>query len=123
LIRAFSEDASVIEFGSDYLQIVSFNFVAVGIVFTSSSVFQGIGNSWPPLISSALRLLIFVLPAIIMSRMAGFDIKHVWYLSVTTILFQAGVNWLLLRREFKKRLVFPPPGDNVASISGSATPA
>ncbi|HYJ04005.1 MAG TPA: MATE family efflux transporter, partial [Chthoniobacterales bacterium] len=64
LIRAFSEDASVIRFGSDYLRIVSFNFLAVGIVFTSSSVFQGIGNTWPPLISSAIRLLIFVLPAV-----------------------------------------------------------
>src|SRR5688572_9238282 len=119
LIRIFSDDASVITFGSDYLRIVSFNFVAVGIVFTSSSVFQGIGNSWPPLISSAIRLLIFVLPAVIMSRMAGFDIKHVWYLSVATILFQAGVNVLLLQREFKRKLVFPPPGD-LAAVTGSA---
>jgi putative MATE family efflux protein len=122
LIRAFSNDASVIRFGSDYLRIVSFNFVAVGIVFTSSSVFQGIGNSWPPLISSALRLLIFVLPAVILSRTAGFDIKQVWYLSVATILFQAGANFLLLRREFEKKLVFAE-GDNLASITGSATPA
>ena len=122
LIRAFSSDASVIKFGSDYLRIVSFNFLAVGIVFTSSSVFQGIGNSWPPLISSAVRLLIFVLPAIFMSRLAGFDIKHVWYLSVATILFQAGANWLLLRREFRKKLVFPE-GGNVAAIAESATPA
>ncbi|HEX8490139.1 MAG TPA: MATE family efflux transporter, partial [Chthoniobacterales bacterium] len=116
LIGAFSQDASVITFGSDYLRIVSFNFVAVGIVFTSSSVFQGIGNTWPPLISSAMRLLIFVLPALIMSRMAGFDIKHVWYLSVATILFQAGVNLLLLRREFQRKLRFSG-GDNLASIS------
>jgi Na+-driven multidrug efflux pump len=120
LIRAFSKDASVITFGSDYLRIVSFNFVAVGIVFTSSSVFQGIGNTWPPLVSSAIRLLIFVLPAVIMSRTAGFDIKQVWYLSVATILFQAGVNLLLLRREFQKRLVFPE-GDNLAAVAGSAT--
>ena len=49
LIRLFSSDPSVITFGADYLRIVSFNFVAVGIVFTSSSVFQGIGNTWPPL--------------------------------------------------------------------------
>lgn len=122
LIRAFSKDASVITFGSDYLRIVSFNFVAVGIVFTSSSVFQGIGNTWPPLISSAMRLIIFVLPAIIMSRLAGFEIKQVWYLSVATVLCQAGVNLLLLRREFQKKLVFPD-GDNLASIAGSATSA
>lgn len=122
LIGAFSKDVSVITFGSDYLRIVSFNFVAVGIVFTSSSVFQGIGNTWPPLISSAMRLLIFVLPAIILSRLAGFEIKQVWYLSMATIPFQAAANVLLLRREFGKKLVFAE-GDSVASISGSATPA
>ena len=119
LIRFFSDDAGVITFGADYLRIVSFNFLAVGIVFTSSSVFQGIGNSWPPLISSAIRLLIFVLPAVMMSRLAGFDIKHVWYLSVATILFQAGMNVLLLQREFKKKLVFPGQ-DGLAAVTGSA---
>lgn len=122
LIRVFSEDPSVIRFGSDYLRIVSFNFLAVGIVFTSSSVFQGIGNTWPPLISSATRLFIFVLPAIIMSRGAGFDIKHVWYLSVATALFQAGVNWLLLQREFRKKLVFPQ-GEGLPAVTGPATAA
>jgi MATE family, multidrug efflux pump len=122
LIRLFSNDPSVITFGADYLRIVSFNFLAVGIVFTSSSVFQGIGNTWPPLISSSIRLLTFILPAVIMSRIAGFDIKHVWYLSVATTLFQAGVNVILLQREFQKKLVFRD-GENLASISGSATPA
>jgi hypothetical protein len=44
LIRAFSRDPAVITFGSDYFKIVSFNFVAVELVFISSSVFQGIGK-------------------------------------------------------------------------------
>src|ERR1700719_3126165 len=64
MIRAFSKDRHVIDFGRYYLRIVSLNFVAAGIVFTSSSVFQGIGNTWPPLFSSMTRLLLFVLPAI-----------------------------------------------------------
>lgn len=105
-IRLFSGDAGVIAFGSDYLRIISLNFVAVGIVFTSSSVFQGIGNTLPPLASSMTRLLLFALPAALMSRMPGFQIKHVWYLSVASILFQACVNLLLLRREFRKKLTF-----------------
>lgn len=52
LIRIFSSDPRVIAFGSDYLRIVSLNFVSAGIVFTTSSVFQGIGNTLPPLFSS-----------------------------------------------------------------------
>src|SRR3954465_15605930 len=103
-IKAFTKDATVIEYGGDYLQIISLNFLAMGIVFTSSSVFQGIGNTLPPLISSATRLGLFVLPAIILASRPDFHIKQVWYLSVVSILFQAGVNLLLLRREFKKKL-------------------
>jgi MATE family, multidrug efflux pump len=120
-IRGFSNDPSVISFGSEYLQIISLNFVAMGIVFTSSSVFQGIGNTWPPLISSATRLLFFALPAVIMSRLPGFYIKQLWYLSVVSILLQAGVNLLLLQREFKRKLVFPDT-DHLAP-AGSASPA
>ena len=121
-IRCFTNDPSVIAFGSEYLQIISLNFVAMGIVFTSSSVFQGIGNTWPPLISSATRLVLFVLPAVMISRLPNFHIKEVWYLSVVSILFQAAANVLLLRREFRKKLVFPE-GDGLAPVTGSATPA
>ena len=121
-IRAFSNDPSVIAFGGEYLQIISLNFVAMGIVFTSSSVFQGIGNTWPPLVSSATRLLLFALPAVIMASQEHFYIKQVWYLSVASILFQAAADLLLLRREFQKRLVFPD-ADNMAAVTGSATPA
>ncbi len=109
LIRLFSKDAGVIAFGGEYLRIVSLNFLAAGIVFTSSSAFQGIGNTLPPLISSMTRLLLFVLPATLLSRTPGFQIRHVWYLSVASILFQAGVNLLLLRREFRRKLTFAEP--------------
>jgi putative MATE family efflux protein len=105
-IRFFSQDPQVIAFGSDYLRIVSFNFVAAGIVFTSSSIFQGLGNTLPPLFSSATRLILFVLPAVLLSRRAGFEIKYVWYLSVGSQLLQACFNLALLRWELRKKLNF-----------------
>jgi putative MATE family efflux protein len=122
-IRGFSKDPGVIAFGSDYLQIISLNFVAMGIVFTTSSVFQGIGNTWPPLLSSATRLLLFALPAAALSQMPGFQIRHVWYLSVVSILLQACTNLLLLRREFQRKLTFPESEKLSDGLSGSATTA
>ncbi len=118
LIRAFSKDPRVILFGSDYLRIVAFNFVAAGIVFTSSSVFQGIGNTWPPLLSSMTRLFLFALPAILLSRTPGFEIKEVWYLSVASQILQMCINLLLLRRELRKKLRFEGREN---FIPGSAT--
>src|SRR5438477_616905 len=113
MIRFFSKDAIVIQFGSDYLRIVAFNFVAAGIVFTSSSMFQGLGNTVPPLLSSASRLILFALPALWLSRTAGFDIKLVWYLSVGSQLLQACMNLLLMRRELQRKLRFGDGADFV----------
>ena len=120
LIHAFSNDPHVIDFGSDYLRIVSLNFVAAGIVFTTSSIFQGIGNTWPPLLSSMTRLFLFVLPAILVARTPGFEIKYVWYLSVASQVLQACINLLLLRHELRKKLRFEEP-DHL--IPGGATAA
>jgi MATE family, multidrug efflux pump len=106
MIRGFSQDPRVIAFGGDYLRIVGFNFVAAGIVFTSSSVFQGLGNTLPPLFSSMTRLLLFALPAVLLARTPDFHIKYVWYLSVASQGFQACVNLLLLRRELRVKLAF-----------------
>jgi putative MATE family efflux protein len=113
-IGLFSKDAAVIAFGNEYLRIISLNFVAMGAVFTSSSVFQGIGNTLPPLVSSMTRLFLFALPATILSYQPGFQIRYVWYLSVVSILFQACVNLLLLQREFRRKLIF----DETTALSG-----
>src|SRR2546430_5209414 len=118
LIRIFSRDPPVIAFGSEYLRIVSLNFISAGIVFTTSSVFQGIGNTLPPLFSSLTRLMLFAVPALLVSRMPGFEIREVWYLSVGSIIFQMCVNLVLLRRELRKRLRFGKPED---FIPASAT--
>src|SRR4029077_3751080 len=58
IVSQFSSghDPRVFARPSDYLRIVSFNFIAAGIAFTTSSAFQGIGNTFPPLISSMTRL-------------------------------------------------------------------
>ena len=52
------------------------------------------------------RLVLFVLPLLILSRRAGFEIREVWYLSVASQIFQACLNLVLLRRELRKKLVF-----------------
>jgi Na+-driven multidrug efflux pump len=120
LIRIFSRDPRVIAFGREYLRIVSLNFVSAGIVFTTSSVFQGIGNTLPPLFSSLTRLLLFAVPALLISRMPGFEIREVWYLSVGTIFFQMCVNLFLLRHELRKRLRFDEP-ENFIPASATAS--
>jgi putative MATE family efflux protein len=104
MIRFFNPDAAVVAFGSEYLRIIALNSVASGIVFVSSSVFQGMGNTLPPLASSSVRLLVFALPAYALSRQPGFQMAHVWYLSIVSVTLQFLANMWLLQREFARKL-------------------
>jgi putative MATE family efflux protein len=104
MIRLFSDDAQVIAVGEEYLQIVAWTFVASGLIFVSSSMFQALGHTLPPLAASFARIVLVTAPAIALSRMAGFELRWIWYLSAVSVVFQlAAVLWLL-QREFRLRL-------------------
>lgn len=113
LIRPFSNDSRVIAYGSEYMSIASLLFVAAGLVFTSSAVFQGIGDTWPPLFSSLIRCFFFVLSGLFLSRQLDFKIKFLWYLQVVSIVLQACINLLLLRRELHRKRIFESLEDTV----------
>jgi len=104
LIRIFTSDEAVVRVGAEFLHVISWNFVAVGIVFTCSSMFQALGNTWPSLISTGARLFLFALPAIWLSKQPGFTLLQVWYLSVTTTTLQMLFSLWLLRGQLKSRL-------------------
>ena len=64
LVRFFSEDPQVIAVGDEYLRIVSWTFVASGLIFVASSMFQAMGNTMPALLASFARIVIFAIPAL-----------------------------------------------------------
>jgi putative MATE family efflux protein len=104
-LGAFSKDVETIAVGALFLRMVSLNSVAQGLIFVSSSMFQGLGNTRPVLFSSGMRLLTYGLPLVWLSATPGFRIEHAWYLSIATTTLQAGLSLWLLRMEFKKRLL------------------
>jgi len=107
-IECFTRQADAVAVGATYLRIISWNFVATGLIFTCSGLFQALGNTWPSLLSSASRLLTFVLPAVLLSGLPNFTLTQVWYLSVATVTLQALTSLALLRREFRRKLSAPP---------------
>jgi putative MATE family efflux protein len=120
LIRAFSKEPAVIAFGAEYLRIISWNFICAGLSFTTSSIFQGLGHTLPPLASSSLRLVLFALPAYLLSLRPGFEIREIWYLSVASVTIQAVVNIVLLHREFGKKLKFDPVPEEAVAAAAAA---
>ena len=108
LIAFFTDDAAVTAVGGEYLRIISWNFVAVGIIFTNAGLFQAMGHTVPALLASATRLVTFVVPAVWLTTYPAFELRHLWWLSVVTVGAQAVASWWMLRTEFGKRLVDVP---------------
>lgn len=104
LVGIFTNDPAVVGVGVEYLRIVSWNYVASGLIFVASSMFQAMGNTMPSLIASGVRILLIAVPATALSRMPGFQLRTVWYLSVGAVLVQFALAMYLLSREFRTRL-------------------
>jgi putative MATE family efflux protein len=110
LVGIFNKDPAVLAVGGEYLKIVSWNFVPSGVVFVSSSMFQAMGNTIPSLVSSIIRTSLLVIPAYLMSRMNGFALHWIWYLSVAVVAIHMTLNVLLLQREYGRKLTFTQAG-------------
>jgi putative MATE family efflux protein len=104
MIRLFSSEPQVVDIGSQFLHIISWNFVLSGIIFTCSSMFQALGNTLPSLYSSATRLVTYSVPLIWVSTQPWFRLEHLWFLSVATVVLQTVVSFTLLQKQMRTRL-------------------
>lgn len=108
LVRGFTQEAAVVAIAAEFLRVISWNFVATGLIFTCSGMFQALGNTVPSLFSSASRLVTFAFPALWLARQSSFRLVHLWWLSVATMVVQAGFVFWLLNRELDRRAVVQP---------------
>jgi putative MATE family efflux protein len=104
-MRIFTTEAAVVAVGAQMLTISSWNFAANAVIFTCSSMFQALGNTWPTIGSSVVRLCAFILPVLWLSSRPGFQLHHVWFVSLGSMFLQAVVSFTLLKREFSRKLV------------------
>jgi Na+-driven multidrug efflux pump len=72
-------------------------------------MFQAMGNTFPSLISSGVRIALIVIPALVLAQMPGFQLHTIWYLAVAAVYVQLALSMILLNREFRRRLGFPVP--------------
>ena len=121
MVRVFTTDATAVAVGEEYLHVVAFNFVASGVIFVSSSMFQAMGNTMPSLITSASRVLIVAIPVLLLAQTPGFALKWIWYISAAAVVIQLGMNLLLLKREYRLRLNFAPDERRGLVVSGAVS--
>ena len=104
LVAAFADESGVIATGVVYLTVISWNYVASGINFCCSAMFQALGNTVPALLSSGSRLLTFVAPLLWMAGRPGMRLVDFWHVSVASTALQAVMNLLLLRAVMRQKL-------------------
>jgi putative MATE family efflux protein len=121
MVLVFTSDAAAVAVGEEYLHIVAFNFVASGVIFVSSSMFQAMGNTIPSLITSAARILIVAVPVLLLAETPGFTLRWIWYISAAAVVVQLAMNLLLLKREFRLRLNFAPDERRDLVMSGAVS--
>ncbi len=103
-VRAFTNNPPVLAVGTQFLVVISWNFLASGIVFTCSALFQGLGHTMPAVLSAASRLVSFVIPALWLAASPNFQLIQLWYVSMASVTLQALFSLWLVRREFRKRV-------------------
>ena len=102
LIGIFSNNADVVNYGINYLQIFSIGFVMVGTIMVVSAAFQGLGKTYPSLIGAVVDNalfagLVFTLPAYF-----GWGIQSVWWIKLVTAAVETAVVAIWLKRELAK---------------------
>lgn len=105
LVAWFDADPATIAFAVLLLHVRSWGLPAHSLVYTCTSVFQGLGSTMPSLFVSATRFLVFAMPTLWLSAQPHFRIEQVWYLWVASVTMQALVSLWLLRLEIQRRLV------------------
>jgi putative MATE family efflux protein len=103
-MHVFTKEEAVVAVGVQMLMITSWNFAANGIIFSCSSMFQALGNTWPNIFSSAIRLAVFIFPSLWIAAQPGFQLHQLWYVSVASMFIQAVISLFLLQWQFRKRL-------------------
>lgn len=98
-VRPFSREQIVIDVAAEYVRTVSFVYVASGLVLVCAGVFQGVGNTVPSLIASAVRVAAFVGSVLALSHSAGFTLRSIWIASVATVVLQVFIAVWLLRMQ------------------------
>ena len=106
MVRVFAKDPAVLAVGEEYLRVISWSYIASGLIFVSSSMFQAMGNTLPSLIASGTRMAVLAVPILVLARLSSFQLHWVWYLSLATAYLQLGLALFMLRREFARRLDF-----------------
>ena len=109
LVGVFTEDPAVVHVGAEYLRITAWGFAGSAIVFVTSSLFQALGRTLPPLLTSATRSFSVLAPVLWLAGRAGFELRTIWILSSASVFIHAAANLILVQRQIRRQAAVAAP--------------
>ena len=79
LIALFTQSIPTITYGIEFINIVSFYLVFVGISTSLTGVFRGAGYTVPPMVAGILKVTILYTLAVFLSRTMRIGVSGVWW--------------------------------------------
>lgn len=79
LFSIFTQNYQVINYGIQFIQIVSLYLVFVGIIMSLTGVFRGAGDTLPPMFAGLFKLALFIILAILFSQKLRMGVIGVWW--------------------------------------------
>jgi putative MATE family efflux protein len=104
VLKFFNDDPAVLVVAVGYLTLMALNFPASGLVFTASGLFQAMGSTRLGLFGSLTRVVTYMVPGFWIASQPRATIEDIWHLSNASVIIQALVVMLLLRRELRRKL-------------------
>lgn len=103
IISVFTQEAEVIELGTEVIRIIMLMIPIVGIQIISASLFQSLGKAKPALILSMLRQTLLLIPLVlILPRIFDFGLFGIWLAFPISDGISTILSVMLLLKEMKK---------------------
>jgi putative MATE family efflux protein len=104
MMKWFTHEDGIIAIGGIYLTWIGWNYIPSSVIMGCNGAYQGLGNTWPALFCSAIRIIFVLVGIWFIYPMDWFLSEHIWQLSLVATTLQAGLAYFFLQRLMDQKL-------------------
>lgn len=99
VMSIFTTNPEVVNYGTQYLQIISPFYLALGVGLLTGAAFNGAGSTNTPMVINVVAFFGFQIPtALLLTRLALIGPKGIFWGIASVFLFQAIAGWIMYKR-------------------------
>ncbi len=92
IVKIFQPEQPVVDFGIQFLHIVSLYLIFVGTTITITGIFRGAGDMLPPMFAGLIKLAVLIAMAPVLARTWDAGVRGIWW----TMLCAYGIEALIM---------------------------